>query len=118
MTMAMERKRKEGVMDGGSYEVNVRSLEVLQRALHRCVYILRAVATKIAVLDTLDMSSLAPRKFSRNHHLIAIASCLQPLAQPLLGLVVLVVNGRIDEVAALAVEVVENLKGRLLAAFA
>lgn len=49
-------------------------------------------------------------------HLVADAALPHPLADPDLGLLVLVVVGRVDEVAALAVEVVEDALGRRLVA--
>lgn len=57
------------------------------------------------------------RELGRDDHLVAHAALLHPFADPLLGFFVLVVIGRVDEVAALRVEVVHHFKSRLLVAF-
>ena len=51
-------------------------------------------------------------------HLIAILALGHPLSDPRFALFVLVVVGRVDEVAAVLIEEIEHLKGSLLVAFA
>ena len=52
--------------------------------------------------------------FGRDHHLIAVVALLHPGADPLLGLLKLVIVGRVEEVTSLLKEVVEDFLGGLL----
>lgn len=50
-------------------------------------------------------------EFGRNHHLVAVFALGHPLADPRLALLVLVIVGRVDEVAAVFDEGVEEGEG-------
>ena len=64
------------------------------------------------------MASISCRILGRQHHQGAVLVRGHPLACTYLRLAVLLSIGGVDEVVVFAVEVVEDLKGRLLAAFA
>lgn len=81
--------------------------------------ILRPIPTKIALYDLIpQIQMLTACELCREHNLVSPAARLHPLANPLLALAELVVYGCVDEVAALAVEVVEHGEGGFFGAFA
>lgn len=55
--------------------------------------------------------------FGRNNHLVPVLPGGKPFTQPDLGLLFSVCVGGVDEVPALTDEIVEDLKGGILATF-
>lgn len=97
-------------------QVDIISLQPLQTRFQRKLQVLARIASKIA-------SHLAPElgrasELGSQNNLISIATLRHPLANPLLGLAELVQVGRVDEVAALLMEVIEDSKSCLLVALA
>ena len=64
-----------------------------------------------------NVESLERSYLRRNNHLIPHPTLLHPLTNPRLALFILVIIARVDEVATIIVEVIENLKGSILVAF-
>lgn len=91
---------------------------MFQRALNRCVNVLRAVPTEVALDDAVFMRSLRTSELRRNYHLVSIASLFHPFTNPLLGLIVLIIYGGVDEVAALCVKIIHHFEGCLLGTLA
>lgn len=83
------------------------------------MYILATISREIALDHLIPQILILPAgELGRDNHLIAPAPRLHPLAEPLLALAELVVDRRVDEVATLAVEVVEHSEGSILGALA
>lgn len=94
-------------------DVKVVSLQLTQRARQGDMEGFRAIAGEIG-LDDIIITFVMVEACSIlwcNDHLIAEAGAgLQPFANPLLGLLVLIIVGGINEDAALRVKVVEELE--------
>jgi hypothetical protein len=128
-------------------EVNVTGLQLLEGSLNRDTERLGAVASIVGGLTRPDCRvGEAGCELGSQDHVIAVLALREPFADPSLRLLVLVVVGaivtlalassldikggnaamhlfstlnvRIDEIAALVVEVVQDLKHSLLVAFA
>ena len=100
--------------------VQVVGLEFLQAVAEGDVQGFGAVAGEVAVDDVVvaPVVGVAGGEFGGDDHLVAQAAGGHPLADPLFGLLILVVVGGVDEVAALLVEVVEKGEGLVFADWA
>src|ERR1700733_1696216 len=82
--------------------VNVICLELLQTGFERVLKSLGVHASKIRLDNTLALMafvrSISSGEFGRNDHLIPTVALSHPLANPSLGLLVLIVAGCIYEV--------------------
>jgi hypothetical protein len=118
---AFRRKHQEPVT-AATYDIHIAGPQCLERPLNTRVHILRTVPAVIALAPRsaflLFLRDLHPSKLGCYDHIIPHAPLFHPLANPLLAFTKLVVDGRIDEVAALLVEVVEHGEGCLLGTFA
>ena len=72
--------------------------------------VLRMVSAEVGLDDALDMARLIAGELSSEDHLVAHATRLHPLANPLFGFSELVVYRGVNEVAALRIEVVKDLE--------
>jgi len=97
-------------------QVNIPRPQPLQTPLNRQPQILPRVARKITP-HPITIPRWTP-KLSRQDNLVAVAAFGHPLADPALRLAELVHVGRVDEIAALLVESVEDGEGGGLGAFA
>ena len=95
-------------------------MQLLEARLGRHAHALRAVAGIVdqdVLLGRLPVDGLvAGGVLGRNHHLVAIVALLHPGAYSQLRLLKLVIVGRVNEIASLLEEVVQNLLGGLLIA--
>lgn len=100
-------------------QVDVVGLELLEAGLDRRVQALGAVAVEVDDDFLVAEAGVeVGRVLGGDDHLVADAAFLHPLADPLLRLLILVVVGRVDEVAALLVVEVQDALGCFLVASA
>lgn len=106
--------------DEYTYKIDIASVKLLQARIKRNMQALGMVTLGItSELRLVAVKSILAEPSSElggNDHLISDATLLHPLSEPLLALFVLIVVGRVDKVAALLVEEVEDLKSCLLVA--
>ena len=98
-------------------DIDIVRLQLVQRVSDRDMERFAAVAGGIAMDDIVVtfVAAEASGVFGSDDHFVTDARVfMQPFANPHFGLLGLVVVGGIDEVAALAVKVVEQLEYRLL----
>jgi hypothetical protein len=102
-----------------AYKIDIVRPQILQTPLHTRMYVLRTVAREVT-LDQLisEILILSAGKLCSDNDLVSTSARLDPLAQPLLTLAEMVVHSSVDEVAALAVEVVEHGESSLFGALA
>ena len=101
-------------------QIDIVGPQLLEAVAHGEVQRLGRVADEVGVEGGVVALVGAPGggELGGDDHLVAHAALREPFADPLLGLLVLVVVGRVDEVAALGVEEVHHFEGRLFVAFA
>jgi hypothetical protein len=98
-------------------DIDVRGLQLLERVLDRDAEGFGAVASKVRLDLFLLVFSIGAGELGGNDHLVTAITCGQPLAEPLLGLAVLVAICGIDEIAAETFEGVEDLEGGFFGTF-
>ena len=90
-------------------QINILSPQPLQTSLNSQLQILPRISREIT-----PHTIAKPRrtsKLGRQNDLIAVAALSHPLADPALRLAELIHVGRVDEITALLVEVIEDFKG-------
>ena len=113
------------LLDGrGEIEpVNVKNVDIicpqfLQAGADGSVKTLGRVSGKARMQDALLVDTETVAVLGCDDHFLAAAAGLQPLSNPALRITALIVVRRVDEVAAVLLEVVKHGKSRLFGAFA
>jgi hypothetical protein len=96
-----------------TYHIDVRSAQVLERALDGGVQILRTIPSVVTPNHLVALrTQLISRKLCGKHDLIAYTTGFHPLANPLFAFAKLIVHRRIDDYATLLASRCNNYESK------